>query len=168
MALVAVVALFALAAPAQAQTEPVWSTTMTVGTSSLDAVGYTQFSGTGVLADPDSFMIGVAAPYTVEAVAVGPVPSGRLNGLNFKLSKTLSSHADYTLEFAGETLPLADASVDGREFHFPETWLAANAPSLSAANFETTLGIGEEVPVCLRTATPGLPVANRAGVVDGP
>ena len=64
VALVAVAALRArcrgLAAPAQAQTDPVWSTTMTVGTSSLDAVGYTRFSGTSVLVDPDSFMIGVA------------------------------------------------------------------------------------------------------------
>ena len=40
MALVAVAALFALAAPAQAQTEPVWSTTMTVGETTGGGRGY--------------------------------------------------------------------------------------------------------------------------------
>ena len=39
-ALVAVAALFALAAPAQAQTEPVWSTTMTVGETTGGGRGY--------------------------------------------------------------------------------------------------------------------------------
>ena len=47
--LVVAAALF-FAAPAQAQTtDPVWSTTMTVGTSSLDARGYAEFESTGVL-----------------------------------------------------------------------------------------------------------------------
>ena len=52
-------------------------------------------------------------------------------------------------------LPLADATPDnsGQIYGFSPEWMVANAPSLSAANFETTLAVGATmVPVCLRTA----------------
>ena len=146
---------------------------MTVGTSSLDARGYAEFESTGVL-DSDSFTIG-GVPHGVFALAVGPVPNLKLEGLNFDLKEILANSADYTLEFAGETLPLAQADSSGgidRKFNFPETWLAANAPLLSAANFETTLPLGAMVPVCLRTAAqvcPGGTTTNAVPVFgEGP
>ena len=64
--------------------------------------------------------------------------------MRFKLDKDVSSYADYILEFAGETLPLTDATRFSDSFwYFPPAWTAANAPSLSAAQFETTLAIAD-------------------------
>ena len=76
------------------------------------------------------------------------------------------------LEFAGETLPLADASssspTNNKHFWYP-TWLATNAPSLNVANYTTTLTVGGTVNICLRTSTqvcPGgtTPPVAAAGV----
>ena len=69
VALVAVAALFALAAPAQAQTEPVWSTTMTVGETSKGSRGYYQSELDGAL-DIRSFRAG-STDYSVEALVAG-------------------------------------------------------------------------------------------------
>ena len=60
------------------------------------------------------------------------------------------------LEFAGETLPLADATNTGTDQHhvtWNATWLAANASSLTLANYRTTLPAAGTVNVCLRTTT---------------
>ena len=155
VALVAVAALFALAAPAQAQTEPVWSTTMTVGETSKGGRGYYVDESDGAL-DIRSFRVG-GTDHPVRALIAGefgPTDSDD-GGLAFWVDGALSSYADYTLEFAGETLPLAEATPNssGNVVEFSPAWLTTNAPSLSAAQFETTLAIGDQVQVCLRTAT---------------
>ena len=140
---------------AAAEAAVVWSTTMTVGETTGLGRGY-RSSGEvrpGGSLDTDSFTITTGGvPYTVLRLEV----SDHQGGVEFKLNSGLSSYADYTLEFAGETLPLVSAAniANNQErFTFNDTWLAANAPSLSLANFETTLAVDKEVPVCLRTAT---------------
>ena len=75
---------------------------------------------------------------------------------DFPAGWRLSSYADYTLEFAGETLPLTGASSinpTNSYFFFDDAWLAANAPSLSIANYRTTLPVDARVSACLRTTT---------------
>ena len=130
------------------RTDPVWSATMTVGETTPDTVGFNRegFYSGGSL-DPESFTT-AGSTYTVEQLDVGTYEEGLL----FKTDPELSSHASYTLEFAGETLPLSDFSGLVRGI-FDFTWLAANAPSLSETQFETTLAVDNEVPVCLRTAS---------------
>ena len=153
MALVAVAALFALAAPAQAQTEPVWSTTMTVGEHTTGSRGFYVRPATGSL-DSSSFTI-PGTTYHVERLHV--VDDLVDSALIFRVDTELSGYADYTLEFADETLPLAEVATTGlgdRYFSFSQTWLAANASVAEARPIsETTLAVDARVPVCLRTAT---------------
>ena len=131
------------------RTDPVWSATMTVGETTGDTVGFSDATSTsGGSLDPESFTT-AGSTYTVNQLDVGTYE----DGLKFKISPNLSSRASYTLEFAGETLPLSDSSYENGGF-FNFTWLAANAPSLSETQFETTLAVDKEgVPVCLRTAS---------------
>ena len=130
-----------------------WSTTMTVGETTGLGRGYRSsgevWPGGSLVTD---FFTTGGVRYTVLRLEV----SDHQGGVEFKLNSGLSSYADYTLEFAGETLPLASATNTGSNqsrFHFNDAWLTANAPSLSLANFETTLPVDAMVPVCLRTAT---------------
>ena len=129
-----------------------WSTTMTVGETTGLGRGYRSSGETrpGGSLVTDSFTTG-GVPYTVLRLEV----SDHQSGVEFKLNSELPSYADLTLEFAGETLPLASATNIGNQkrFHFNDAWLTANAPSLSLANFETTLPVGAMVSACLRTAT---------------
>ena len=167
-ALVAVAALFALAAPAQAQTEPVWSTTMTVGETTGGGRGYYLEDlyledAVGAL-DIRSFKAG-STDYSVLSLVAGSFRRAASNdGLAFWVSSAFSDYADYTLEFAGETLPLADGTVGSiaNVVKFLPAWLTTNAPSLSAAQFETTLAIGAQVQACLRTATQVCPPRTEA------
>ena len=161
VALVAVGALCGLAAPAQAQTEPVWSTTMTVADVTSSGRGFASSInyavGSGGSLDSESFMIG-SSDYRVVQLSVDTTR------LTFWVQPGPSSPDDYTLEFAGETLPLADATpstTSGNAFFFSAEWLAANAAPLSLTNFETTLAVDEEVPVCLRTATQVCPSSTE-------
>ena len=129
-----------------------WSTTMTVGETTGLGRGYRSSGRHGLVArwSPISFTTG-GFPYTVLRLEV----SDHQSGVEFKLNSELPSYADLTLEFAGETLPLASATNIGNQkrFHFNGAWLTANAPSLSLANFEITLAVDAMVFVCLRTAT---------------
>ena len=72
----------------------------------------------------------------------------------FRLSRDLSDRDSYILEFAGEEIPLDEATTanvmnDGRlNLTWNSNWVASNAPSLNVSNFP----IDARVPVCLRTA----------------
>ena len=127
----------------------VWSTTMTVGETTGDSLGFSATtSQPGGSLDRDFFTV-AGSPYTVLKLDVGAYEGGLL----FKTVPQLSSHASYTLEFAGETLPLSDTTTRSGGMLFDFTWLAANAPSLSETQFRTTLAVDAMVSVCLRTAT---------------
>ena len=123
---------------------------MTVGETTEDTVGFSDATLTsGGSMDPESVTT-AGSTYRVNQLDVGTYE----DALIFKTNPPLSSRASYTLEFAGETLPLSDAGfspADGSVF--PWTWLAAKAPSLSETQFRTTLAVDKEVPVCLRTAS---------------
>ena len=164
--LVVAAALF-FAAPAQAQnTDPVWSTTMTVGDTSQGGRGYSLDESDGALTR-NSFDIG-STNYQVQILIVGPWGGGSNDGVTF-WTNNISSYADYTLEFAGETLPLADSMRTIRSsaalYNFTPEWLTANASTLSAANFETTLPVNAMVSVCLRTAAQVCPGGTTTNAV---
>ena len=129
-----------------------WSTTMTVGETSQGGRGYDTYGPDGALTG-DSFEI-ESTDYVVQGLVAGRFGGTADDGLVFRVDQIISSYADYTLEFAGETLPLADATPrqGGYLYHFSPEWLTANAPSLNTANFETTLPVDAMVSVCLRTA----------------
>ena len=135
----------------------VWSTTMTVGEGSRGQRGYSDYGPDGSLGS-DSFTTGTKTFRVAQLVVT---TSGELR---VKLSRTFTDYARYTLEVAGETLPLSESIptfiTQPIDFRFSPTWLATYAPSLSVDEFETTLAIGDQVPVCLRTATQVCPGGN--------
>ena len=77
------------------------------------------------------------------------------NGSHFFLSEALSDKDLYILEVEGVELPLSEATGTNFLSWSPE-WLVDNAPSLSLANYLTTLPDGGMVQVCLRTREAGL------------
>ena len=135
-------------AVAALSTDPVWTAAVTVAVSG----GYRGFSSMAV---PDVGSVseagfGYGSPsarrYTVQIVGANA------DGVLFKARSRNDDLAGMYLEWAGETLPLSAAGRgnDGR-FIWSQSWLAANAPSLAAASYVSTLPEGGEVPVCLRT-----------------
>ena len=152
--LLACAALFAVLSPtpalAQSNTEPLWSTTMTVGEGSGGSRGFYNF-GTDLFGslDDDDFMEGGNDTNVVQVNSGGVV--------RFTLSRDLSDRDSYILEFAGEELPLDEATnvntSGGRlNLQWHANWVDSNAPSLDGSNYTTTLPNGARVPVCLRTA----------------
>ncbi len=106
--LVAVAALSA--APVQAQTTPLWSTTMTVGENTSQGRGYEISKGHGSVGN-DSFSF---AGTTVQVSALVSGGTVRLN-LSFTGTITVAQLETLILEWAGETVPLADNSTISRQ-----------------------------------------------------
>ena len=136
--------------------DPVWSTTMTVGNSTGDARGYgseivNSTGTTGALGVNNFTLPGDSATHVVTALRVD---TNFDQGAIFTLNQSMPTSIDnYILEIAGEELPLGSASFASARYRYWSTeWLAANAPALNAATFQTTLPLGEDVSVCLRTA----------------
>ncbi len=135
-------------AVAALSTVPVWSATVTVGADG-------NFRGLSTMANPD---VGSASlvrfdygsettlRYTVQIVGANT------DGVIFKVRSRNDDLSGMYLEWAGETLPLASAGrrSDGR-FIWGQSWLAVNAPSLSASSYVSTLPENGAVSVCLRT-----------------
>ncbi len=143
-----------------ADTTPLWSTTMTVGEITDGGRGYNSGGTKGALADSALTYNSVHAAVSSLSKAVGTGTfyfAALHNGLDFD-----GSHADgLVLEVAGERLPFSGSSGRGNtDVAWTDTWLLANAPSLSSSQFATTLAIGAMVPVCLRTATQICPVGT--------
>ena len=140
--------------PAQAQADPIWSTTMTVGEGTGGNRGYTgNFGSLG----EDEFSYesgGITKTSSVERLQFKPTSDTVFFQFYVTLD-TFSEYADYTLEVAGEEFPLASRSggFDDSSHYFSKAWVASNADSLSNANFRTTLAVGGEVQVCLRLNT---------------
>ena len=72
------------------------------------------------------------------------------------------SLSDLILEWAGETLPLSAAARTASSFTWGQTWLDANAASLNASAYATTLPDGGTGVVCLRTAEQTCPSTTIA------
>ena len=149
-----------LALPLQAQsTDPVWSTTMTVGDTSADGRGYvhTDFSNPAGSLGSDEFTVPGDDTFQVQRLLVDTESEG---GAALRLSSALANIDDYILEIAGLELPLDSYTNGGGSYITWNTaWLAANAPALDAGTFQTTLPVDGEVLVCLRTATQICPKA---------
>ena len=139
-------------AQAQTETEPVWSTTMTVGEATVsEALGYSIDSEEGFAGSVVTNTFSYGDPpvaVVVESLVVSQIKlfSNPRVGASPHLLPS-----DWVLVVAGESLPLsaADNLVSG--YYWTPSWLATNAPSLDSSTYETTLVVGETVAVCLRT-----------------
>ncbi len=139
--------------------DPVWLSTATV-----EAWG--EYLGYSSIAHPDlgavadhAFDFGEGAPYQVQIVLAY---SG---GVIFQVRNRGDAIAGLVLEWAGETLPLADAAWNANwdRYTWSQAWLDANAPSLNASAYAATLPDGSMTEVCLRYAEQTCPVASTAG-----
>ncbi|MYD96801.1 MAG: hypothetical protein F4X98_05385 [Gammaproteobacteria bacterium] len=133
----------------------VWTTTLTVG----DSLG----RGYSSLPNPD---VGALEDDTFEhagltrRVQIVVASSG---GVTFRTRNGGDTFGGLVLEWAGEVLPLDDATRSSNTFTWNQAWLDATAPSLDAANYETTLPIGGLETVCLREGSAACPPTPTFG-----
>ena len=131
-----------------------WSATLTVGAGADGRRGYqgATASDFGTL-EPRQFSHG-SRSISVLALTADDATNGAVT-LDLSYPGDPLDLGDLTLELAGESLPLADATVDatGTLFTWSQAWVTANAPSLNATNYATTLAEGAEVRACLRGGT---------------
>ncbi|MDE0190846.1 MAG: leucine-rich repeat domain-containing protein [Gammaproteobacteria bacterium] len=122
---------------------PLLSTTMTVGGDST-GLGFSSLPNPDVGALEDDTFEHAGLTRRVQIVAAS---SG---GVTFRTRNGGDTFGGLVLEWAGEVLPLDDATRSSNTFTWNQTWLDANASALNAANYETTLPTGDTTPVCLR------------------
>ena len=127
----------------------VWTTTLTVGDRGGRGFSSLPNPDVGALED-DTFQRGGATRRVqiVVAYSLGVMFRTRYGGDTF---------GGLVLEWAGEVLPLDDATRSSNTFTWDQAWLDANAPSLNAASYETTLPIGGLETVCLRVGSGSCP-----------
>ena len=155
---------------AQAQTDPIWFTTLTIGEP---PEGYSHFRGyahadfaftdenVGSIADDEYSYLGTDNRVLGVYVGTGDV--------SLALEASLLDLGDtdvFVLEFAGEELPVAAATeYSNRRLivwdEFNASWVSDNAPSLSPDRYETTLPLGGTVGVCLRTTEQTCPSSTQ-------
>ena len=138
---------------------PVWLSTVTVES-------WDEYRGYSSIASPDlgavadhAFDYGEGAAYQVQVVMAYS------DGVMFQVRNRGEAIAGLVLEWAGETLPLADAAWNASwdRYTWGQAWLDANAPSLNASAYAATLPDGSTGGVCLRFAEQTCPVASTAG-----
>ena len=126
-------------------TDPPWSTTLTVE-------GRNGYRGYSRIASPD---LGGVSDYRFQYGAgayEAQIVVAYADGVVFQVRSRGESLSDLTLEWAGETLPLSAATRNDDRFTWGQAWLDANAASLNATTFATTLPDGGTGTVCLRAA----------------
>ena len=131
---------------------PVWSTTLTIGVRDATR-GYSDSAGGLGSLDNRDFIHQTNSRRVRRVLA-------RADGVFFRINGGGDTFGGLVLEWAGEVLPLDDATnPDGNTdvFTWNQTWLGSNAPSLTAANYEATLHEGGDGIVCLRTASQSCP-----------
>ena len=156
----AFVALFSTAA--QAQTDPIWFTTITIGEppeedSHFRGYGHTDITFTdenvGSIEDDEYSYLGTDN----RVLGVQASDGGVSISLEASLFGPDNNQDDVlVLEFAGEELPVAAAfKYRGNKLivwdEFNTSWVSDNVPSLGSDRYETTLPVGGTVGVCLRT-----------------
>ena len=151
--LLAVVTLGGGAEEAQAQSAPLLSTTMTVGSSGTER-GYSNFSSFYGSLDTATFTHS-STDYTIRRLRAD---SHTTQGVYLRVVPNLGESPGLVLEWAGATLPLNDATSTNtfgtnKEYHWSQTWLSTNAGSLASGSYQTTLANGSDVSVCVRTAS---------------
>ena len=128
----------------------VWSTTLTVGGDST-GLGFSSLPNPDVGAlEDDEFEHG-GLTRRVQIVAASSA------GVTFRTRNGGDTFDGLVLEWAGEVLPLDDATRSSNTFTWDQAWLDANATSLNAANYETTLPRGGSETVCLRVGSAACP-----------
>ena len=151
---------------ARGSVAPVWSTTLTVGGDS-SGLGFSSLPNpdVGRLADDTFEHAGLTR--RVQIVAASSA------GVTFRTRNGGDTFGGLVLGWAGEVLPLDDATRSSNTFTWNQAWLTANASSLNAANYETTLPADGTTPVCLRddrqscsSALAGLSAPNQAPEFD--
>ncbi len=152
---------------ARAQTTPLLSTTMTVGSSGTER-GYdnlnTFFGSLGTV----TFTHGTTE-HTIRQLLAN---SNTTQGVEFRLHPGAALDSGLVLEWAGETLPLDDATSTfetgtTRTFFWDQTWLAANASTLASGSYQSTLTNGSEVSVCVRTGTQSCSTTSTDATLSG-
>ena len=145
--------------------DPVWRSAVTVETRD-------RYRGYSSIAHPDqgavadhAFDYGEGAAYQVQVVMAYP------GGVMFQVRNRAEAISGLVLEWAGETLPLAEATWDARwdRYTWGQAWLDANAPSLNASAYARTLPRGSTAVACLRFAErtcPPAPVVIGSGTVS--
>ena len=128
-----------------------WSANLTVGVDSQGSRGFVQDTANDFGMVDDSNFLHSSRTINVQELTADDSTTGAVT-FDLTYIGTALDLSGLTLEFAGEVLPLADATVSGsgRIFKWTQTWVAANAPSLAAANYAATLPDGAEVLACLR------------------
>ena len=107
----------------------------------------------GALADED--FVHDSDVYEIANLAANPQYGDNAGGVTliFDSGITNAQRNALILEFAGETLPLADVTAsDNNGNYWNAAWVATNASSLTLANYRTTLPAGGTVNVW-RTST---------------
>ena len=123
----------------------VWTTTLTVGDSSGRGFSSLPNPDVGALEDDTFEYAGLTRRVQIVVAASG--------GVTFRTRNGGDTFGGLVLEWAGEILPLDDATRSSDTFTWNQTWLDANAASLNAANYETTLPKGGSETVCLRVGS---------------
>ena len=129
---------------------PAWTTTLTVGDDG--GRGFSSLPNPDVGSLENVSFEHAGATHQIQIVAATP------DGVTFKTRSGGDTFGGLVLEWGGAVLPLDDG-VHGRynTFTWDQTWLDANAPSLNAANYETTLPAGGSETVCLRAGSGACP-----------
>ncbi len=142
-------------------TDPMWSTTLTVEARN----GYRGYSR---IASPD---LGAVSDYRFQygsGAYEAQIVVAYADGVVFQVRSRGESLSDLTLEWAGETLPLSAAARNGDRFTWGQTWLDANAASLNASTYATTLPDSGTGAVCLRTTVQTCPSTTITQPAIGP
>ncbi|MDE0191895.1 MAG: leucine-rich repeat domain-containing protein, partial [Gammaproteobacteria bacterium] len=127
----------------------VWTTTLTVGDSSGRGFSSLPNPDVGALADDTFEHAGLTR--RVQIVVASSV------GVTFRTRNGGDTFGGLVLEWAGEVLPLDDATRSSNTFTWNQAWLDANASFLNAAGYETTLPRGGSETVCLRVGAAACP-----------
>ena len=128
---------------------PAWATTMTVGDRGGRGFSSLPNPDVGALADDTFLHAGLTRRVQIVAATSA--------GVTFRTRNGGDTLGDLVLEWAGEVLPLDDATRNSNTFTWNQAWLDANAPTLKAASYETTLPIGGLETVCLRLGSGACP-----------
>ena len=134
---------------------PPWATTLTVGNRGGRGFSSLPNPDVGALADDTFLHAGITRRVQIVAAASA--------GVVFRTRNGGDTFGGLVLEWAGELLPLDDATRSSNTFTWGQTWLDANAPALNAASYETTLPIGGSETVCLRAASATCPATPTFG-----
>jgi len=127
----------------------VWTTTLTVGDSSGRGFSSLPNPDVGALQDDTFQYAGVTRPVQIVAATS--------TGVTFRTRHGGDTFGGLVLEWAGEVLPLDDATRSSNTFTWDQAWLDVNAASLNAVGYETTLPRGGSETVCLRVGAAACP-----------